>query len=259
MSKKLVCLFLCMLIISSLHGVVSASSDFNTTILGNRIKVESAEYGEGMRLMVQHGNSKYYYSMMNNIEYLPIQLGKGTYEVKLLKNIDGNRYRVVDKEYLNISEVPQDVYLSSSQPVVWENNEELLVLAKEIIKDKNTDEEKVKAVYEYIVSNIKYDKLKIKNLPDDYVPDLTTIVNDKKGICYDYSALFAGILRSEGIPTKLVKGYKNDLKNYHAWNEVYLEGEWHIVDTTYDSAYVSRRLKTSMFKLDSDYNKVREY
>ncbi|HOK62879.1 MAG TPA: transglutaminase-like domain-containing protein [Soehngenia sp.] len=259
MSKKLVCLFLCLLIMFNFHGVVSASSDFSLTVLENRIKVESTEYGKGMRLMVQYGNNKYYYSIGNDVEYLPIQFGKGTYEVKLLRNIEGNRYSVVDKKYLNISEEPQDVYLSSSQPVLWENNEELLALAKDIIKDKNTDEEKVKAVYDYIVSNIKYDKLKIKNLPDDYVPNLNTIIKDKKGICYDYSALFAGILRSEGIPCKLVKGYKNDLKNYHAWNEVYLDGKWQIVDTTYDSAYVNKRLKVSMLKADSDYNKVREY
>lgn len=259
MYKKLVCMFVYLFIIFNFYGVVSASSDFNLTVMENRIKVESNEYGNGMRLMVQYGNNKYYYSLKNQTEYLPIQFGKGTYEVKLLRNIEGNRYSVLNKVYLNINEEPENVYLSSSQPVIWEGNEELLALAKEIVVDKTTDEEKVKAAYDYIVKNIKYDKVKIKNLPDDYVPDLSTIMSEKKGICYDYSALFAAILRSEGIPCKLVKGYKNDLKNYHAWNEVYLDGKWQVVDTTYDSAYVSKRLKVSMFKSDLDYNKVREY
>ncbi len=48
------------------------------------------------------------------------------------------------------------------------------------------------------------------------------------------------MLRSIDIPTKLVMGYKNDIEKYHAWNEVYLDGKWINLDTTYDSAYVQK-------------------
>lgn len=258
MKKKIIGLIIMFVLIISQRDVF-ASSNFTVNALENRMKVESNEYGKNMRLMVQSGNNKYYYSVKNNVEYLPIQFGKGTYEVKLLRHIEGNRYAVIDKVFLNITEEPQDTFLSSSQPVIWEDNEELLKLSKKILKGKKTDEEKVKAVYEYVVKNMRYDRVKLKNLQNDYVPDLSKTIKDKKGICYDYSALFAGILRSEGIPTKLVKGYKNDLKNYHAWNEVYLDGEWHIVDTTYDSAFINKKIKPAMFKSEKDYEKVREY
>ena len=45
------------------------------------------------------------------------------------------------------------------------------------------------------------------------------------------------MLRSVGVPTKLVMGRKNDIKEYHAWNQVYLadNNEWINIDTTYDA------------------------
>ena len=68
------------------------------------------------------------------------------------------------------------------------------------------------------------------------------------------------MLRSIGIPTKLVKGYKNDIDGYHAWNEVYIsEKGWVIVDTTYDSIYLENGTSINPVKNIKDYNKVREY
>jgi transglutaminase-like putative cysteine protease len=133
-----------------------------------------------------------------------------------------------------------------------------LKLAQELTKDLETDKEKIEAVHTYIVKNIKYDYNKINSISTDYVPDIEEVIDSKKGICYDYASLFAGILRSQGIHTKLIKGYKNDLNSYHAWNEVLMDGEWVVIDTTYDAAF--RNVNTqSMVKQSNEYNKVREY
>ena len=43
------------------------------------------------------------------------------------------------------------------------------------------------------------------------------------------------MLRSQGIPTKLVKGYSDNVDGYHAWNEVYINEEWITIDTTLDA------------------------
>ena len=82
----------------------------------------------------------------------------------------------------------------------------------------NTDKEKVEAAYKYIVENIKYDNNKINTISTDYVPDLNTIIT-KQEESVMITQRFLGILRSEGIHTKLVKGYKSDITAYHAWNE----------------------------------------
>ena len=54
-----------------------------------------------------------------------------------------------------------------------------------------------------------------------YLPVLDTVLAEKKGICFDYAALMAGMLRSQGIPCKLVVGYAGTA--YHAWISVWTE------------------------------------
>lgn len=65
------------------------------------------------------------------------------------------------------------------------------------------------------------------------------VLNDPRGVCRDYAALYAGLARAAGIPTKFAAGivYWDQAEApgfyYHAWNEVNLNGEgWIAVDTT---------------------------
>ena len=44
-----------------------------------------------------------------------------------------------------------------------------------------------------------------------------------KGICFDYAALAASMLRSQGIPCKLIMGNVSPDDLYHAWNMFYTE------------------------------------
>ncbi|WFA07692.1 transglutaminase-like domain-containing protein [Tissierella sp. Yu-01] len=259
MSKRFSSLFFILIFFISILGQAFGASLYSIEKLGDiGIKVESTKYGSNMRVMVEKGNEKYYYSLNDGIEELPAQLGSGKYTVKILQNTSGNKYKVLKKDNVSISNNSIDVYLSSSQPIYWKNKDKLIELADTLTKDLTTDRERVEAVYRYIVDNIKYDYNKINTISTDYVPDLNEVIISKKGICYDYSALFAGILRSEGIHAKLVKGYRSNLSAYHAWNEVFLDGSWVIVDTTYDAALSSVQSQ-SMIKSVDEYNKVREY
>ena len=47
------------------------------------------------------------------------------------------------------------------------------------------------------------------------------MLSAKKGICFDYAALMAGMLRSQNVPCKLVVGYAGTA--YHAWINVWTE------------------------------------
>ena len=68
-----------------------------------------------------------------------------------------------------------------------------------------------------------------------------------KGICFDYAALMAAMLRSQSIPTRLVTGYAGTA--YHAWIDVWSETEgwihnviffdgnnWELMDPTFAAA-----------------------
>lgn len=261
MRKRYFSIFFILVFLFSFSGQAIGETIYTISSLDNNlVKVESLKENKGMRIMVEKDSEKYYYSLNKTTEIIPLQLGKGTYTVKILQNTSGDKYKVIQKQDINITNSnSNEMYLASTQPVYWKDKEKVIELAQSLTKDKKTDKEKVESIYKYIVNNIKYDYNKIKGLPNDYVPEIDKILVSKSAICYDYAALFAGMLRSQGIPTKLVKGYKNDLKEYHAWNQVLLDGNWVVIDTTYDAALKKDNVKISMIKNATEYNSVREY
>ena len=88
---------------------------------------------------------------------------------------------------------------------------------------------------------------KAASVKSGYLPDLDQVMAEKKGICFDYAALMTAMLRSRGIPCKLVVGYAGTA--YHAWISVwtaehgwvdgviYFDGSsWHRMDPTFASS-----------------------
>lgn len=259
MSKKTYIILLCFFILSSFGQVFSEVSYFIDTRDNKEIVVGSVAPGSKMRVLVEKDKDRYYYSLNRKEETLPLQLGKGNYSIKILENKSGNTYRVVFKRNIKVDKFDEkEAFLTSAQPIYWKGGQ-AEEIAENLTKNKKTTMSKVESIHNYIVKNIDYDYEKIKGLNDNYTPNTEETLKTKSGICYDYSALTAGMLRSLNIPTKLVKGYKNDLKTYHAWNEVLIDGKWVIIDTTYDAAFVKAGKKTSMIKSFGQYDKIREY
>ncbi len=81
--------------------------------------------------------------------------------------------------------------------------------------------QKVEKIYDYVVANLTYDKAKASSVQSGYLPVLDSVLASKKGICFDYAALMTGMLRSQGVPCKLVVGYAGTV--YHAWINVWTE------------------------------------
>ena len=192
----------------------------------------------GHRIMVEKEGERYFYSICEDRFNIPLQLGDGQYTLVLLEHSSGNNYSVVEREKIDVSVNGNGApYLHSSWPVLWDEKGSAAQLAEDLVKGLDSEEEKIKAVYDYIINHIEYDHDKIEHIDHTYVPDIEQTHQEKKGICYDYSALFAAMMRHQDVPTKLVKGYKDDLTEYHAWNEVYIQelDKWKIIDTTYDA------------------------
>jgi transglutaminase-like putative cysteine protease len=70
-----------------------------------------------------------------------------------------------------------------------------------------------------VVENITYDKELASTVQIGYLPDVDRVLARRKGICFDYAALMASMLRSQGVPTKMVAGFVGEV--YHAWLDVY--------------------------------------
>lgn len=217
-----------------------------------------------VKARVQKETVNYDYDLFGrtHFEYFPLQLGNGNYAVTIFENVADNRYRVAEKqEFSTIMENLLDVFRNSIQTINWNRNMKTILKADALCANLRTDNEKIQVIYGFVTKNVKYDYEKIKTLQSTYIPDIDKILAAGKGICYDYSAVFAAMLRSQGIPAKLIKGYTDNVKEYHAWNEVYLSSEkrWIVVDTTFDSVYIAAGRKVSMEKAPNLYRAGKEY
>lgn len=97
----------------------------------------------------------------------------------------------------------------------------------------------------------------------------------KKADCTGYMYLYGALLRANGIPARMMSGFivetnkKLDIKDYHNWVEVHLNGVWRVVDPQNkkfledESDYIAMRIINNtkqglfdnaqqLFKTDSD-------
>jgi transglutaminase-like putative cysteine protease len=75
-----------------------------------------------------------------------------------------------------------------------------------------------------------------KGLDRGYAPAIATL-ESKSGDCTEHSVLLSALLRSVGIPTRIVDGVVVDHTNagYHEWVEVDLGKGFVAVDPTFDA------------------------
>jgi hypothetical protein len=116
--------------------------------------------------------------------------------------------------------------------------------AKEVTAKAGTDEEKARALYKWVGTRVAYDWDKVeqyetKRVWKEQTPEDTFLT--RKGVCIDYSRLYAVMARSVGLEVKVVTGLGYDGRGGygpHAWNEVYLSERktWVPLDSTWVSS-----------------------
>jgi len=184
----------------------------------------------------------------------PLSDGNGSYTVKVMEqNASSGKYAAVVDATFNVS--LSDEFAPFIRPNQYVNYSETvspntIAKAKELVDNAKAAEplDKVKAIYEFVVSNLTYDEAKAATVQSGYLPVLDNVLSSKTGICFDYAALMAGMLRSQGVPCKLITGYVSS-GGYHAWINVWTEEDgwvdsaiyfdgttWHRMDPTFASS-----------------------
>ena len=243
---------------------VNALEYFDTTDISKGLVHVSYDGGGKVKLIIEKEGKKYTYDVNSSglKESFPFQLGNGNYKISLYKNTSGSSYKLVQAKSVNVEiKDMNQVYLNSIQNVNWGIDSKAVLKAVELTKDEKDLKKKAETLWDFMVKNNAYDYTKLSTLTSGYIPIIDKTLEEKKGICYDFTSLYAAMLRSQGIPAKLVKGYApKNAAGYHSWNEVYdaNQNKWVVIDTTYDIQVFSKKF-ISMLKKNEDYNMTYEY
>ena len=106
-------------------------------------------------------------------------------------------------------------------------------LLAELRLDGKSDYEKVRAIYDWICSHVKYDYTNLKN--ESYTRKYTTYAAliDRTAVCQGYASLFYRLALEEGIDCRFISGLGDG--GAHGWNIVRLNGRYYNLDSTWDS------------------------
>ena len=203
-------------------------------------------------------------------ETYPLTEGNGKYTVQVMENTSSNRYALaysctVDLK-LRDAALP---YLYSNQFVNFTADSKTAAKAKELMAGAGSDTlSKVKVVFDYVVDNFTYDYDRAASVQSGYLPVVDSVLAAKKGICFDYAAVMAAMLRSQNVPCRLVVGYAGT--TYHAWINVYSPEQgwldqviyfdgttWTLMDPTFTSS--GKRSATIMKYVTDPANYTRNY
>lgn len=168
--------------------------------------------------------------------------GSGKYVVRVMEQREGGYSPKLTAEFNAAISSETAPYIYPSYVVKFSSSSLVVNNASNVCAGCTTDEQKVLAVKKYIIDTLEYDKSKKEDVENGklkfYVPNADSVLTAGKGICYDYASLFAAMLRCQGIPVRLVKGYAYSVSEgkmiYHAWNEAYYNGSWHFFDCTFE-------------------------
>lgn len=129
------------------------------------------------------------------------------------------------------SQTVVDTGTGNGAAILWDNDFKDFV--SELSLDCRNDMEKITVYREWIIENIFYDYECETIFYQTF--DVQTVMQSRKGVCFDYACLFAAMCRSQEIPCYVLDGtYRMDKTFRHAWNRVYADGQWWSVDTTRD-------------------------
>lgn len=193
--------------------------------------------------------STYQYNLRTDGEYeaFPLSDGNGEYTVGVYKNTSGTEYATVLSAVIDAVLTDEFApFIRPNQYVTYAEDNKAVQKAAELCAGISANLDKVEAVYTYVIEHTEYDVEKAQTVQSGYLPDIDQTLASGKGICFDYAALMAAMLRSQGVPVKLVVGYTGSA--YHAWLSVYsetdgwIEGKiyfdgraWQLMDPTFAS------------------------
>jgi hypothetical protein len=244
----------------------------STRLLRAKIKIKNIgdTAAENIRLeapLLGAIDSPYQKKQQETFSHEPVEITNGSYRTRtaliMLDPLPGGAEETITIDYIlqvrplktnfaaldpGQASVPHEAYLlpsakiESDHPLITKKAAEITAFAEE------DDLEKAKAIYEFVLRHLKYDR----HAPERNKGALAALQSGK-GVCEEYAALFVALARASGIPARQVNGYADPqgtgeiwnipsgqtfaLRGYrHSWAEFYLAGiGWVPVDPAKDT------------------------
>ncbi len=166
----------------------------------------------------------------------------------LLVNLDQEDSRKNVELLFHVRRIEKDAY-AEPLPVPEEYlrpdrlvplNEDFKSIAEKVVKGKNGDLVRARALYDYVIDNMQY----IRNGDGWGQGDAVYACNVKTGNCTDFHSYFIALSRSIGIPSRFAIGAaipssrdEGGIHGYHCCAEFYAEGKWWPVDISEADKY----------------------
>lgn len=200
---------------------VTATNSFTKYLAANMI--EGNEYIDVSKYVESESGIKLNDALLEALLQNPYILGVNKFEyfseIKVLNVI----YNITDEER---KKEQKDI------------SDEVDRVISKIINPGMKEEEKVKAINDYITKTASYDydaynALK-KGLEDDFKHAWSPsgVLLRKKAVCGGYAEAFKVLADKAGVESVYVSGITNGER--HAWNKVKVNGLWRVIDTTWN-------------------------
>ncbi len=129
--------------------------------------------------------------------------------------------------------------------VLAEKYEEIIAKAKELTEGCSSDMEKIKAIHEWICTNLAYDREAYNSGDIGFQNSASWVFENKRAVCGGFASLAELMYRAVGIPCLYISGIGSgsgllddgtelELFGNHSWNAIYYNNSWHYIDETWD-------------------------
>lgn len=161
---------------------------------------------------------------------------KVMYQNPLILGVEGFEY--------NYGTLTLSIHYKESAADIQRKQNEIIAKGKEvvasIIKQGMSDDEKRKAIYDYLNDNAKYDDAALENAEQNNFKNVDAQFNDSfttygilvkgVGVCASYASVYKLLSDLSGLESIVVTGTSSGVP--HAWNKVKIGNEWLHVDAT---------------------------
>jgi len=160
-----------------------------------------------------------------------------------------------------------DKYLKS-QKLIDSDSEPIKDAVEKVVGIEEEPYKIAEKLYNFVVDNFEYDYIRAaeKDRKDYKASELLEI---KRGVCHDYSILYAALCRAAGIPAKYIGGIPiysitseedKELENSHTWNEIYLPYYgWIPIDVTGELEFLTENYYLDLRTSENIASELKDY